>query len=97
MIFQHFGRLFLPGTLANVLCCLNELMVNFREESSGIGRHHRLEVPTGGQLAQFRFSFKSKQGEMHEKSRLFRTILPVSIFFMEAGPVGHPLEFEPAK
>ena len=30
MIFQHFGRL--PGTLKNVPCCLNELLVNFREE-----------------------------------------------------------------
>ena len=36
------------------------------------------------------------QGELHETGRLFRIILPV-LFFMETGPVGHPLEFEPAK
>ena len=28
---------FLPGTLKNVPCLLNELLVNFREESGGIG------------------------------------------------------------
>ena len=42
-IFQHFGRLFLLGTLKNVPCPLNELLVNFREESSGIRRFCRLE------------------------------------------------------
>ena len=36
-IYQHFGRLFLSGTLKNVPCSLNELLVNFREESNGIG------------------------------------------------------------
>ena len=54
MIFQHFGRLFLPGTLKNVPCSLNELLVNFGEESSGIGRFCRLGVRTDGQTAQFR-------------------------------------------
>ena len=43
VIFQHFGWLFLPGTLKKIPCCLNELLVNFREESinSGIGRFCR--------------------------------------------------------
>ena len=59
LIFQHFGRLFLPGTLKNVPCCLNELLVNFREESRGNGQFCGFEVPTGGQLAQFRFFYRS--------------------------------------
>ena len=42
-IFQHFGRVFLPGTLKNIPCSLDALLVNFREESSGIGRFCRLE------------------------------------------------------
>ena len=42
-IFQHFGRLFLPGALKNIPCYLNELLVNFRKESRGIGRFCRLE------------------------------------------------------
>ena len=28
MIFHHLGRLFLVGTLKNVACSLNELLVN---------------------------------------------------------------------
>ena len=28
--FQNLRRFFLPGTLKNALCCLNELLVNFR-------------------------------------------------------------------
>ena len=51
---QHFGILFLPEMLKNVPCSFNELLVNFREESSEIGRFCRLEVPTDGQLTQFR-------------------------------------------
>ena len=42
-IFQPFGRLFLSGTLINVSCSINELLVIFREESIGIGRFCRLE------------------------------------------------------
>ena len=34
--FQHFDRLFLPGTLKNVPCCLNELMVNFEGNLVGL-------------------------------------------------------------
>ena len=60
MIFQHFGRLFLPGTLKNVPCSLNELLVNFGEESSGIGRFCRPEVPTDGQTSQFLFFFRTE-------------------------------------
>ena len=41
--FQHFDKLFIPGTLKNVPCALNEPLVNFREESSGNGRFFRLE------------------------------------------------------
>ena len=53
--FQHLRRLFLQGTLKNVPGCLNELFVNFREESSGIGRFCRLEVQKDGQTTRFRF------------------------------------------
>ena len=42
---------FSPGDVKNVPCCLNDLLVNFREESIGICRFCRLEVPTDGQLA----------------------------------------------
>ena len=64
-IFHHFGRLFIPGTLKNISCCLNELLVNFRQESRGIGLFFRFEVPTDDQLAQFRL-FLSKLGELHK-------------------------------
>ena len=60
-----------------------ELLVNFREESSGIGRFCRLEVPTDGQLAQFRF-FLSKQRQMHE-GRLLCTYNSSFDFFIETG------------
>ena len=40
------------GDLEKKNCSLNEILVNFREESSGIGRFCGLEVPTDGQLAQ---------------------------------------------
>ena len=33
-IFQHFGRSFIPGTLQNVPFSLNELLVNFQQEST---------------------------------------------------------------
>ena len=42
-IFQPLARFFLPGTLKNVPCALNKLLVKFRAESSGIGRFCRLE------------------------------------------------------
>ena len=90
MIFQHFGRLFLPGTLKNVPCCLNELLVIFREESinSGMVPFCSLEVPSDGQLAQLRF-FLSKPIDLNEigrllTGRLFR-IFPVSIFLSKLG------------
>ena len=83
--FQHFGRIFLPGTLKNVPCCLNELLVGFREESSGIGRFCRLEIPTDSQLAQFQF-FDRNRVKLNETDRLFRIILPVSIFLSWAWP-----------
>ena len=94
-IFQHFGKLFLPETLKGVPCCLNELVVNFREEPSGIGRLCRLEVPTDGQLAKCRFFI--------ETGWIARNRWPVPYhspsfdFSIETGPVGHPFEFEPAK
>ena len=47
--------LFSGGHEQNVPCCLHELLVNFRQESSGTGRFCRLEVQTDGQLAQFHF------------------------------------------
>ena len=84
--FQHFGRLFLPGTLKNVPCCLNELLVNFREESSGIGRFCRLEVPTDGQQAQFRFFNRNRVNCTKQAACLvLRIILPVSIFLSKLG------------
>ena len=36
-IFKHFGRLFLPGTIKNVSFSLNELFVDFQEESTVAG------------------------------------------------------------
>ena len=53
-LFQHFGRLFFPGTLKSVQYFINELWVNFREESSEIDRLCRLQVSTDGQLVHFR-------------------------------------------
>ena len=84
LIFQHFGRLFLAGTLKNVLCCLNELLVNFRKEPRGIGRFCRLESSNGWPTRPVSI-FWSKQGELHETGRLFRIILPVSIFWSKLG------------
>ena len=40
--------------------------------------------------------FSETEGELHETGRLFRIILRFD-FLIETGPVGHPLEFEPAK
>ena len=51
---------FFPGTLKKKPCYLNELLVNFRKEFSRIGRFCRIEVPTDGQLAQFRFFDRNK-------------------------------------
>ena len=45
-----------------------------------------------------RFDLMIETGQkLHETGRLFRIVLPVSIFLIETGPVGHPLEFDPAK
>ena len=76
--FDSFRRLLLPGTLKDVPRCLNDLLVNFREESSGIGRFCRLEVPTDGQLAaQFRPFYRNwvnctKQAVCFEQFSQFR-------------------------
>ena len=83
-IFQHFGRLFLPGTSKCVPCYLNKLLVHFQEESIRIGRFCRLEVPTGWPTGLVSF-FLSKQGELHETGRLFRIILAVSIVWSKLG------------
>ena len=83
--------LFLAGTLKNVTCCLSELLVNFREKSNGIGRFGGLEVPTDvstGPVSIFR---------NRVNARLFRYNSPSFDFLIETEPVGHPLEFEPAK
>ena len=45
---QHLRSLFIPGTLK---ICPGELLINFREKSSGNGRFRRLEIPRDGQLA----------------------------------------------
>ena len=42
-IFQHLRRLFRPGTIKKIPCCIIELWVRFREESSAFGRFCRLE------------------------------------------------------
>ena len=57
-------RLFLPGTLKNVTCSLNLLLVNFRDESNAIGRLCRLDIPTDGQLSIVPVS-KSCHGQTH--------------------------------
>ena len=57
---QHFGRVFISGTFIIFACCLIEPWVNSREESSGIGRFFRLEVPTDGQLALFRCFYTNR-------------------------------------
>ena len=41
--FSTLLQAFSPGDVKNVRYPLNELLVNFREESSGIGRFCRLE------------------------------------------------------
>ena len=45
--------------LKNVPFCLNELLVNFREEATGIRRFCKLKVPTDGLLAHFRFFYRN--------------------------------------
>ena len=91
-VFQHFGRLFLPGTLENVPCSLNEPLVNFREESinSGIGRFCRLELQRMANWPSF--------DQKIETGRIMRNRRPVSCNSpcfdqkRETGRVGHPLE-----
>ena len=93
--FQHLRRLFLQGTLKNVPGCLNELFVNFREESSGIGRFCRLEFngwPTGSVSIK-----KSKLGEIYETGGLCRAIHPVSIEKTKLSQLAIRWNFEPAK
>ena len=95
MIFQHFGRLFLPGTPKNIPYPLNELLVNFREESSGIGQLCRLEFQ---RMANW-LSFDKKI----ETGRIIRNRRPVSSNSpcfdkkIETGPVGHPLDLRACK
>ena len=69
--FQHLRRPFLPGTLNNVPCCLNELLVNFERNLVGLAEFAGSNSngrPTGpvsitvGQVAQFR-SISSKIGQ----------------------------------
>ena len=69
-IFQHFGMLFLLGTLKNVPCSLNELLVNFRDKSSGIVRFCKLVSSNGWPTGPDSF-FLSKPGELHEKAVQF--------------------------
>ena len=42
VFLQRFGKLLFQGTLKNVPSSVNELLANFREESSGIGRFRGL-------------------------------------------------------
>ena len=78
-------RLFLPGTLKNAPCCLNQLLVNFREEPSGIGRFCRLEVPTGDWLS---FVFLIETGWIARNRPTVSNNPPSFDFLIETGPVG---------
>ena len=96
MIFQHFCRLFLPVTLKNVPCSLNELLVNFREESSGVRRFCRLEFQRMANWPSF--DPKSILGELkYETGGLFRTTHPVFIKKSILGQLVIRWNFEPAK
>ena len=53
-IFQHFRRLFLPGTLKNVPCCLNEQLSIFQRNLL-IVELADFAGSKDGQLAQVRF------------------------------------------
>ena len=82
---------FCPG---DVRKCPMSYWSFFERNLVGLADFDRLEVPTDGQLSQFRFFYRNW---------LDCGNLPVSYnypsfdFFIETGPVGHPLEFEHAK
>ena len=86
-IFQHFGRLFLAGTLKNVPFSVNELLVKFREESTGVGRFCRLEFERMANWPSF--DFLSKLGQLSRR--------PVSIKKSKLGQLAIRWNFEPAK
>ena len=64
-VASFFSRrsFFLLKIVKNVLFCLNELLVNFREESSGIGRFFRLEIPSHS-YDPHSFDEKAKLGQL---------------------------------
>ena len=95
MIFQHFGRLFLPGTFKNVPYLLNELLVNFRAQSSGIGRFCRLEFKRMANWPSF--DKKIETGRTIRNRRPVSSNSPCFDQKNETGPVGHPLVLRASK
>ena len=96
-IFQHFGRLFLPGTLKNVPFSRNERLVNFREESNGIGRFCSLEFQRVGNWPSFDTQKNRNREDSTKPVACVVQFHPVSIKIIETGPVGHPLELRACK
>ena len=94
-IFQGFGRLFLPGTLKNVPFSLIELLINFREESSGIGR--RLEFQWMANWPAFDKKVEAEIIILLRNRRPFRAIRPVSKKKSKLGQLAIRWNFEPAK
>ena len=92
-IFQHFGRLFLAGTLKNVPFSVNELLVKFREESTGVGRFCRLEFERMANWPSF--DFLSKLGQLSRRPVSCNS--PCFDKKIETGPVGYPLELRACK
>ena len=92
-IFQHVGRLFLPGTVKNVSMSYSSI---FERNLVELVDFAGSKFQRMANWPSFDFLIEAV-GELHETGRLFHTVVPVLIFFIETGLVGHPLEFEPAK
>ena len=97
-IFQHFCTLFSPGDVKKRFCSLDELLVNFREESTVVGLADVAGSicngwPTGP------VSIKNETGRIVWNRPPVSAIHPVSIKKqkIEIGPVGRPLVLRACK
>ena len=92
-IFQHFGRLFFPGTIKNIPAVSMSYWSIFERNLVGLADFAGSNSngwPTGPVSTFDRNSVNCTRSPVSYNSPSFD-------FLSETGPVGHPLKFEPAK
>ena len=89
--FQQFCRFFLPGTLKNIPCSLNEL-VSFVEELGGFAGSSSNGWPTGPVSVK-----KIEAGGIGRNRRPESYNSPSFDQKLENGPTGHPLKLGACK